>query len=640
MWKNVWKKCVAGLTSITLLSSCAGLFGMPVFADDSFYDNLTDLSLCYAPETTSDNIGFSTKDFSAHGISDNNRAYKKSDAGELDTQTYLVYQTERAYTSFRVEAAYSMKGGKIAGDLQFEVSADGETYTPFTAVTRTDARADETWENDQWHLVTFESAEALPENTRYVRIAFGATAALGVSSSNTNLQICNVTLGVQEMEVDYRALLKEEIDRANAKLDAAQIGDAPGMYPQDAWDALQLAVDLAEGVWNDSEASDGMVNETLTMLREAIAVFNQAVVPEETFVDECDSASFPYRTSEDIQVATTGDTISDKNRYYKKLNHAGEWVEYKLDEGKRAKNVTVEAWYYKSNGALGEDCTIEYSTDGEVFSPATATRVADDVGWNNGEWRMVTFVVDELPTGIEHIRVTIGDTTPTGALYAVQIGRVVIGVAANYEKLLQNAVAEADELLNQVPAGDQPGMCPAEVRDELVNAKAEAEQALSQGAAEEELMSALQALTAAIRAVEDAIIYAVDWPDDAALTAVAASSSSVSLAWTAAVGSGDITYEIYQDSEVIGTTNKTAYDVTNLSPGIIYTFQVVAKLQTGRPVRWGRCRRRLRNQVNLRRPISAKLRRTPLTTRIIWRRSWGKMRPGECHITIIIYTKF
>ena len=56
-----------------------------------------------------------------------------------------------------------------------------------------------------------------------------------------------------------------------------------------------------------------------------------------------------------------------KGRYYKKLNHGGEYVIYKLDEGKRAKTVTAETWYYKSNNTLAADCTVETSADGTVF---------------------------------------------------------------------------------------------------------------------------------------------------------------------------------------------------------------------------------------------------------------------------------
>ena len=101
-------------------------------------------------------------------------------------------------------------------------------------------------------------------------------------------------------------------------------------------------------------------------------------------------------------------------------------------------------------------------------------------------------------------------------MYAVQIGRVTIALAANYEKLLENKIAEAAALLDRVPAGNKPGMCPAEVRDKLTAAKTAAEQNLAQGAPEEELILAMQALTAAIMEVEGSIVYAVGWPDDAA----------------------------------------------------------------------------------------------------------------------------
>lgn len=245
-------------------------------------------------------------------------------------------------------------------------------------------------------------------------------------------------------------------------------------------------------------------------------------------MDECDSASFPFRTSDDIQVATSSPEKfdGDKGRYYKKLNHGGEYVIYKLDEGKRAKTVTAETWYYKSNNTLAADCTVETSADGTVFQPAGAVRIADDQGWANGAWRKVTFTASDLPKDAQYIKLNLGDTTETGALYAVQIGRVTIALAANYEKLLENKIAEAAALLDRVPAGNKPGMCPAEVRDKLTAAKTAAEQNLAQGAPEEELILAMQALTAAIMEVEGSIVYAVGWPDDAKLTASAAGSAA------------------------------------------------------------------------------------------------------------------
>ncbi|MBE5040193.1 S-layer homology domain-containing protein [Ructibacterium gallinarum] len=583
MGKRIWKKCIAGLIGIALLGSCFGLPGGTALAEERFFDNLTDLSLCYAAGTTADNIGFSTKDLSAsQGIADKDRVYKKADTGALDTQTYLVYQTKQAFVSFQVDAVYSMKNGKIAGDLQFETSADGETYTPYTQVVRTDAKEGEFWEESQWRSIVFASEGALPEGTQYIRIAFGATSHIG-QSGNTTHQISNVTLGIAEMEVDYRALLSQTLERAQSKLDNAQVGTEPGMYPKEAVDTLTTAVSMAQEAVSDSDADTALLEEALTMLEEALVVFQQSVVPEAVFVDECDSASFPYRRSEDIQVATSSPEKfeGDGTRYYKKLNHGGEWVEYKMEEGKRAQTVTLDTWYYKSNGSLAEDCTVEYSKDGQVYETAAAVRTADEAGWANGEWRKVVFSVSDLPLGVEYIRVNLGDTTATGALYAVQIGRVTIQVAANYEKLLQNKIQEAEELLSRVPGGNQPGMCPESVRNQLVTQKDAAAQLL-EGAGEEEQKQAIAALEEAILAVENAIIYAVQWPQDAQLTAKAESASEISLSWPGAEASGTITYEVYQGEKRIGTTEQTTYRVENLAPGIDYAFQVVAVVPAGK----------------------------------------------------------
>lgn len=581
MRNRVIQKLTAYLAGLAILAGSAGMYGISAFAAESLTDDLATLSQCDAAGTTSANIGFSKKDLSAHGITDTSRVYKLKDDGDLDSQTYLVYQTQKEFESISLEAAYLKKNGQIAGDIQFETSPDGVAYTPFPQMTKTVDTAD--WADNYWRKTVFESAASLPEHTRFIRIAFGATAFIG-AGGNTALQISNVTLGVKEMEIDCRTLLKAALDQAKTTLSQAEIGAAPGMVSEEAYQAFSLAIGLAENVWSNGDATAQDLESALTLLNEAVLAFAQAVNPEEALVDECDSASFPFRTSDDIQVATSSPEKfdGDKGRYYKKLNHGGEYVIYKLDEGKRAKTVTAETWYYKSNNTLAADCTVETSADGTVFQPAGAVRIADDQGWANGAWRKVTFTASDLPKDAQYIKLNLGDTTETGALYAVQIGRVTIALAANYEKLLENKIAEAAALLDRVPAGNKPGMCPAEVRDKLTAAKTAAEQNLAQGAPEEELILAMQALTAAIMEVEGSIVYAVGWPDDAKLTASAAGSAGVSLSWTAAVGSGPVTYEVYQGEQIIGTTDKTAYEAKNLAPGLSYVFQVVAVTAEGK----------------------------------------------------------
>lgn len=137
MRNRVIQKLTAYLAGLAILAGSAGMYGISAFAAESLTDDLATLSQCDAAGTTSANIGFSKKDLSAHGITDTSRVYKLKDDGDLDSQTYLVYQTQKEFESISLEAAYLKKNGQIAGDIQFETSPDGVAYTPFPQMTKT-----------------------------------------------------------------------------------------------------------------------------------------------------------------------------------------------------------------------------------------------------------------------------------------------------------------------------------------------------------------------------------------------------------------------------------------------------------------------------------------------------------------------
>jgi RHS repeat-associated protein len=68
------------------------------------------------------------------------------------------------------------------------------------------------------------------------------------------------------------------------------------------------------------------------------------------------------------------------------------------------------------------------------------------------------------------------------------------------------------------------------------------------------------------------------WPSDSILTVTPASPTSVTLTWTPATDSGDITYEVHENGQLInsvpGSTLSTT--VTNLPPGGTFTFAIQA----------------------------------------------------------------
>ncbi|TML47538.1 MAG: fibronectin type III domain-containing protein [Actinobacteria bacterium] len=67
-----------------------------------------------------------------------------------------------------------------------------------------------------------------------------------------------------------------------------------------------------------------------------------------------------------------------------------------------------------------------------------------------------------------------------------------------------------------------------------------------------------------------------------ALTKSAASTSSVSLSWTASSDNVGVTgYNVYQDSTLVGSTSSTSYTVGSLACGTGYTFGVEARDAAG-----------------------------------------------------------
>jgi len=89
-----------------------------------------------------------------------------------------------------------------------------------------------------------------------------------------------VTFNVATAEVPVdKAALEAAIVDAQAKADAAVVGDQPGNYPQAAVDALAAAIADAVAVKNNADATQAEVNEAAADLQAAVAVFNAAIIP-------------------------------------------------------------------------------------------------------------------------------------------------------------------------------------------------------------------------------------------------------------------------------------------------------------------------------------------------------------------------
>ncbi len=79
-------------------------------------------------------------------------------------------------------------------------------------------------------------------------------------------------------EKDYRANLGAEIEKAQAMLDEAQIGNEVGQYPQEAADALKAAIAKATEVYNNTELAGEDYTNAINELNQAVETFKDSVI--------------------------------------------------------------------------------------------------------------------------------------------------------------------------------------------------------------------------------------------------------------------------------------------------------------------------------------------------------------------------
>lgn len=97
----------------------------------------------------------------------------------------------------------------------------------------------------------------------------------------------------RELLENYTAAdLREEIDAAQALLDAVEVGDGPGQYPPEAVEQLTSAIAAAQAVADDPNATNVDIAAAIRALVEAVTAFKDQVndpIPADADVDHFDS---------------------------------------------------------------------------------------------------------------------------------------------------------------------------------------------------------------------------------------------------------------------------------------------------------------------------------------------------------------
>ncbi|MEK3890810.1 FIMAH domain-containing protein [Bacillus sp. FSL K6-3431] len=86
--------------------------------------------------------------------------------------------------------------------------------------------------------------------------------------------------------------LQKHIDSASALFEAAEVGDEPGKYPQEAVDDMRTAIALAKSVADDPNATRKEISQAIKALEEAVAQFKEQVhspIPMDAEIDHFDN---------------------------------------------------------------------------------------------------------------------------------------------------------------------------------------------------------------------------------------------------------------------------------------------------------------------------------------------------------------
>lgn len=573
------KQMICSLMAFVMVFSLAGriVFG----GTYTFVDDYVDSSLMHESSTKS-NFSFATSDQSGkHGIKDRNRMLKTSHDGTLDTQSHVVYQFDHTMASFSIDSIYMKKsvGGvvKMPEDLTFAVSVDGVNYEPFTAISRTVERED-SWEANYFRGVTFTSNGEIPVNARYLRITLGSTK---VVNDRTTLQLLKTTVTLNEDAVDYRAELETKLNACRELLGSTEIGDGHGMVPAEMYQAFEEAVDAAADIYNQAGQTQAVYETALRSLDSALSAFLNSVIvkSDRNVVDYCDSFSLLADYHADIGIAASSpDKMGNDNaRFYRKSQQKGGYVTYQAAEGYMFSSFTVDAWYNKANNQISEDITIEASEDGVSFTPVTASRtVENEEDWPNNGWRMIVFHTKTIPSGTKYIKVSFGDSTKTGAAWAIQIGTITYDLLKDYKQMLGQALSDARQLHDNTAVGTASGNCTQEAKTRLAEAIDTAEQIYQASVSLKALEEAYVTLQAELDVFKNSIIYLLRWQEGAKVSVTQTTSKSISISWNRAVGGNAVVYSIYVDGEKRAETADTHYTLTDLAIATEYSIGIVA----------------------------------------------------------------
>lgn len=439
-----------------------------------------------------------------------NKTVLRASSGDL----YAVYPIGSPISSFSVDMLiYQAKDG-VPGETSFEVSVDGQSWTPIEAVRTGDNPGN--YSIVPWNYKA-ENIQSILSGASYLRIKLGSI----VNGRTEGVQLKQVSIKKASDEEMGEAAIIAEITKA-MKWDTLFSADAdalmenltlPGLvndtYPV-TWKSSDESVITNAGVINRSETEKSAVlTATVTYASEKTLEFKYDITVlragvDNVIFDTCADFSKTFEHSENVVVRDMTTDFGESSAFgisNKSLTQPEkEYVIYKAD------NITAFDISVAENdqGDVGL-MRFEIADSSGKFRPLNnVTKTTPEVISN--QWKSAHYIASDLPEDTQYIKMYFVTyvLSPTNKCWSFVIRDVT---------LMQKDVE-----------------------------------------------------------------YTYEWPENSELTVSDVTENSANLSWPAAVAAeGEVEYDVYADNDLKATVSQTNATITGLDRNTVYSVYVRAK---------------------------------------------------------------
>ena len=327
---------------------------------------------------------------------------------------------------------------------------------------------------------------------------------------------------IGELPVNKDALAAK-IAEAEDLLEAAEVGTAPGQYPEEAYNTFEAAINAAKAVNDDEDATQAEVDAAVEALEDAIAAFEASVIGE--LPVNKDALAAKIAEAEDLLEAAEVGTAPGQypeeayNTFEAAINAAKA-----VNDDEDATQAEVDAAVEALEDAIAAFAAAEIEAP-EVDKSALAAKIAEakvlkesaEVGEEPGQYPEEAYntfaaAIDAAEAVYDKADATQAEVDNAVAALEDAIAAFeasVIGELPVNKDALAAKIAEAEDLLEAAEVGTAPGQYPEEAYNTF-EAAINAAKAVNddEDATQAEVDAAVEALEDAIAAFEASVIEA------------------------------------------------------------------------------------------------------------------------------------